>query len=243
MNAATDHPPFAGEPAFIAALLHRLGSPVGALVNYLHLVEPERHDDPNLLEAWRGMQAAVEDLRATLEGARQWMGAVEDELDPTTAPVREVLDAACRAAPEGMRTTLAVEGSAEAAVCPLAVVPLLGEVLRNAAVSGAASSASLAARLADGRLLLTVEDDGVGWSANEARLAFDAFRRFSAGASRQRPGLGLTVVAATAGRLGGRAWGEALEGRGARVVVALPMQVEPPLVAPLADHNIHSSRT
>lgn len=76
---------------------------------------------------------------------------------------------------------------------------------------------------ADGRVILTVDDDGPGVPDADREHVFDRFRRSDAGRARRTggTGLGLAIVKEVVERHGGRTWVERAPIGGARFVVEL----------------------
>lgn len=76
----------------LAAFCHRLGSPLGTLVNHLHLLELDRDDLPQAArESVAQLQRATTQMRALLERTRHWLDAMERPLEPASRPLRELL--------------------------------------------------------------------------------------------------------------------------------------------------------
>jgi len=90
----------------------------------------------------------------------------------------------------------------------IAVYRIVQEALSNMLRHAQASSATVEARVADGKIEIAVEDDGRGFDA----AAFPA----------DRPGMGLSGIAERARILGGRHTVQSSPGRGTRIAVWLP---------------------
>ncbi|MFT3914563.1 MAG: ATP-binding protein [Anaeromyxobacteraceae bacterium] len=82
-------------------------------------------------------------------------------------------------------------------------------------------SVHVSVAVADGRVAVTVEDDGVGLGPDAARRAFEPF--FSTKAPGRGPGLGLTLARAFARRYGGDVRLEPREAGGTRALLSLPV--------------------
>jgi signal transduction histidine kinase len=76
------------------------------------------------------------------------------------------------------------------------------------------------ARVAGGRILVTVSDDGVGMPPEVARRVFEPF--FTTKGEGQGSGLGLSVARALAESHGGELSLESQPGRGTRALLELP---------------------
>lgn len=89
-------PPSASSPTpnratDLAALCHRLGSPLGALVNHLALMDMDRGDLPEPVRtSLDAARRASEALGRTLAAARAWMEAHERTLRPGAVDAAEV---------------------------------------------------------------------------------------------------------------------------------------------------------
>ena len=218
-------PAVASDRVVLAALLHRLGSPLGALVNYVHLADDGRHTDPLLRDAWAGIHSAIKDLRTALEGGRRWLNACDVE-PSARKPLGDLVAAAASRVPQvTVRPSLQTPATM---LVPAAIEDVLAELLANACQSGGATAVdvTVAPEATGNKLRLVVEDDGRGWPGDARERAFEPFRHLAAGGEAQSPGAGcgLAIVALTAAHLGGEAWGETRSDEtgaqgGARVIV------------------------
>lgn len=201
-------------------MLHRLGSPLGALVNYVHLADDGRHADPLLRDAWAGIHSAIKDLRTALDGGRRWLNA--GDLDASAKkPLGDVIAAAAALAPNvTVHSSLQTPATT---LVPAAIEDVLAELLANASRSGGARAVEVhvTPEPSGNKLRLVVEDDGRGWPGDARERAFEPFRRLGGNDEAQPAGAGcgLAIVALTAAQLGGDAWGETGARGGARVIV------------------------
>ena len=88
-----------------------------------------------------------------------------------------------------------------------------------------ARSVTVASSSADGRVTITVTDRGPGLASDELEAVFERFYRIDPARSRASggSGIGLAIVRALAGAMGGRAWAESAgPGTGATFVLELP---------------------
>lgn len=78
------------------------------------------------------------------------------------------------------------------------------------------------ARVEDGRCLLWVQDNGIGFDMKFAGRIFDIFQRLHRAEDYPGTGVGLAIVRKAMERLGGRAWAESNPGEGARFWLEIP---------------------
>jgi two-component system sensor histidine kinase PrrB len=139
--------------------------------------------------------------------------------------VGEVLD---RAAQEAQRIfpEARIACAAPPGVVARGLPPGLRLVVHNAVANsvrhGAARRVDIAARPRDGRIEITVDDDGRGVPAGEREHVFERFAR-GVGAAHRGSGLGLALVAQQAALHGGSARLTESPLGGARLAIDLPM--------------------
>lgn len=100
-----------------------------------------------------------------------------------------------------------------------------GHLLDNAwKYTGKAAQAaiSVSACTCPGGVVVTVQDNGMGFDAATAQGLFDPFKRLRGSSGIEGTGIGLAIVARAVDRLGGWVWAEAQVGHGARFHVFLP---------------------
>ncbi|HVA86836.1 MAG TPA: HAMP domain-containing sensor histidine kinase [Candidatus Saccharimonadales bacterium] len=106
------------------------------------------------------------------------------------------------------------------------VLQILGNYLSNAIrLAPDSSTITVTATTADGRVRLAVTDHGPGLAQDQLEAVFERFYRVDPARSRSAggSGIGLSIVRALAGAIGGRAWAESAgPGTGATFFVELP---------------------
>lgn len=208
----------------IAALLHRLASPVGALRNYVHVIP----DAPKDIRA--GMREASDAAGLVIDEGRSWVRALATLTDPP-APDGVDLDEALEDAKDSLKGDITLTADALPRVHgPIAAVRrILRGVLDEAlSAGGEAANLRVTATPGDPVELRLVQPDRAAAETSEP-AAFDLFTRRDPGSNARQ--YELAVAAALARQLGGRVWGGATEEGEAVVHVALPG------VAPDASHG------
>ncbi|MEP9363407.1 HAMP domain-containing sensor histidine kinase [Nocardioides sp. CN2-186] len=216
----------------IATVSHELRTPLTSIVGFLELLE----DDPGLSDSSRSAVEAIQ--RGSLRLSR----VVEELLvlhrvvdgDPATATTVDLAPlvtdcVALHAGPaEGRDITLTADVS-DRPVLVLGVAHELEHLVANLvgnAVKYTPDGGHVHVVLgsADGEVLLTCTDDGIGMSEADQAHVFDEFYRSAdpAAAHRTGTGLGLAIVRRVVDRLGGRIELESALGRGSTFRVRLP---------------------
>jgi two-component system sensor histidine kinase BaeS len=164
----------------------------------------------DLADLWR-----AEARQLTLEAASVDLSAVAGDVVERFAPV---------AGQRGVR--LEVEGAALARADRDRVTQILANYLSNAIRHAPADSVvGVHCSETDGHARLAVTDAGPGLGPDELTAVFQRFYRVDAARSRIEggSGIGLAIVSALAGAMGGRAWAESRgQGRGSTFIVELP---------------------
>ncbi len=207
------HPPRDAGPV-LAALVHKLGSPLGAVANYAYLLEGGVVPD-----ALEGIQGGVGRVKTLLEGARRWLDGVDPKPGSLTAD--EAVAALERAADAQRRSlSLDIRALPALAVGVDTWVLLGSELLANAAQAGDRAAVVVDGAVRDGVARVSFRDDGPGWSGADAERAFGYFVTLDP--ESPRAGMGLSIVADLAKACGGQAWGAPRTNGGAVVHIELP---------------------
>jgi signal transduction histidine kinase len=204
------------ERRFLADASHELRTPLTSLRGNAAYVARHGAD----ADALQDIEADVARLARLLDD----LLALERE-DGATRPVEpvalsEVIDAVCTDVP-GLRLTIEDEPIVRGE--PGALERALGNLIENARLHGPPGEPIDVKLSREGDLaLLAVSDRGRGLAPADVELAFQRFWRGPA-AGRPGSGLGLSIVAATAARHGGR-----VRVDGARFTIELPVIPAPP---------------
>ncbi|GAB4586099.1 sensor histidine kinase [Nocardia sp. IFM 10818] len=213
---------------------HAMRNPLAALTIRLDSLEPAI--PAHAAATFHGATREVERLTALLDGLLTLAVAEAHDFDPARPPATESCDAvqvvqdridAWQTAYERAEMTLAAEFQpAEAAISADALAQILDVALSNScryAGAGAHTRVTVAAR--DGRVVLTVADNGSGVPAAELPELTTRFYRGAAAAGIGGSGLGLPIAAALTAARNGRLTVESGEPHGVAVVVDLPAAV------------------
>jgi two-component system, OmpR family, sensor histidine kinase BaeS len=217
----------------IGDVAHELRTPLTTLDGYLegledgvikptdetwHLLRSETHRLTRLVndlaDLWR-----AEARQLTLDTTRVDLAAVAAEIAERFAPA---------AGQRGVR--LEVAGQAVALADRDRVIQIVGNFVSNAIRHAPPDSVvELRCSQQDGHARVGVSDAGPGLTLDQLEAVFQRFYRVDAARSRAEggSGIGLAIVAALAGAMGGRAWAQSAgPGRGSTFYVDLPALTE-----------------
>jgi|FaiFalDrversion2_1042247.scaffolds.fasta_scaffold00772_3 two-component system phosphate regulon sensor histidine kinase PhoR len=218
---------------FVANVSHELRTPLAALKSALETLRAGAQDDPQARDLFLSraeeeterMARLVEEL---LELSRLEAGVDAAPPQPVDLPGllgRAVERMAPLAREKGLHLELrlppslpSVQGDAER--LERALLNLLDNAIKFTPSGG---SVTVAAAEAEGGVLLTVRDTGVGIEPADLPRVFERF--YKADRSRQQPGagLGLAIVKHIVEAHGGRVWAESAPGQGATFSLFLPL--------------------
>ncbi|HMI86932.1 MAG TPA: sensor histidine kinase KdpD [Polyangiaceae bacterium] len=132
--------------------------------------------------------------------------------------------------------TVSVDAELLVPVDNVLIEQVLVNLLENAAkYTPAGTAIDLAARRADGEIVVEVADRGRGIPVEERERIFEKFYRGPSKSTQGGVGLGLTICRAVVVAHGGRIWVENRDGGGASFKFALPLEGEPPPLARLPE--------
>ena len=224
--------------AFVADAAHELRTPLAALALQAQLVERETTPEAraqSLRDLRGGLARATRVVEQLLSLAREEPDAAPAVFAPVDASalMRETV-AALNPLAAAKSIDLGVTRADDAAIVSGdadGLRTLLANLVDNAiryTPAGGRVDASVEAR--DASVIIAVRDDGPGIAPAERDRIFDRFARGDA-PSAPGSGLGLAIVRRIAQRHGGSvAIGEGLDGRGAGLVVTLPLAAERALI-------------
>lgn len=216
--------------ALQASVSHDLRSPIGAVLNFLTVLE-EDHGD-RLDDAGRAIVARIrrsaDGALALLDGLARLSRVTRRPLAPQAVDVEALVRAAFPALrPADRAVELAVAGPLPPAfgdpeLLRTAFAELLANAVKFTAPREKAHVTVAAAPAPGGGVEYRVSDDGVGFDPRFAGKLFQLFERLHTRDEFPGAGAGLAVVRRIAERHGGQVRAEAEPGRGATFCLVLP---------------------
>jgi signal transduction histidine kinase len=214
----------------ITAVSHDLRTPLANLRAMAEAIDEQVVDDPESMRRYAAQMRRSTECLATLVDDLFELAQLEDEAfesETRRATVEEVLDAALAACGgQADRKRLRLETRLDgAATAPCS--PRLGRVLQNLIQNAirhtpADGTVRVEADRGEGKLRLTVSDDGEGIPEEALEQIFDPFWRGDPARSSDGSGLGLTVAKRIVESLGGRIQVESEPARGSQFAVLVP---------------------
>jgi signal transduction histidine kinase len=208
--------------AFSFTVAHDLRAPLRAILNLSEAVlkrdggnvsPRSREDLEAVVRSSDRMARLVEDL---LRFARTAQGSVKRSLVDMSALAREVLAELERGEP-ARKAHVEVQPNLFVDADPLLLRILLDNLLGNAwkyTREAPIATIRVGARIEDGEIVYFVEDNGIGFTPEQAKRVFLAFERLKPNEF-EGTGVGLATAQRVAARHGGRVWAEGAVGRGA----------------------------
>ncbi|HXX85744.1 MAG TPA: two-component system sensor histidine kinase KdpD [Casimicrobiaceae bacterium] len=234
--------------SLLAALSHDLRTPLASLVGlaeWLELAKPElageqRETIRAIAEQARRMSALVNNL---LDMARIQSGEVK--LRREWQSVEEVVGSALKAAQPALanhRVEVALPRDLPLVEFDATLIErVLYNLLENAGkYTPAGTTIGIDAAASEGRLLVTVSDNGPGISEGQREAVFEKFTRGSRESATPGVGLGLAISRAIVEAHRGRIWVEDNPGGGARFRFTLPLGTPP---APMVETTTATGAT
>lgn len=220
--------------AFLANMSHELRTPLNAILLYSELLQEEAEekglvattaDALKIRQAGSSLLKLIDDI---LDISKIEAGHVQLELESIRlAPFLERLDTSLRPVVErkGNRFRIADEGAPEVLVTDSTrLQQILANLLGNAAKFTENGQVTLRASRDKGWAVFTVEDTGIGMSAEVQRKVFGEFVQADSSTTRKYggTGLGLALVQRLTVMLGGEVRLASEPGVGTRVAVRIP---------------------
>jgi signal transduction histidine kinase len=217
--------------ALLANMSHEVRTPLTSILGFAEMIAKAEADNPQALATriHDSGERLLDTLNAVLQVSRIESGTVE--LDPQRLDVVSVVtncvDAIETNAQErGVRLSVDhPEAPVPVYLDPDALRHIVDALVHNAVEFSEEGDWARVTVGAEGdRLVLTVEDTGIGMSEAFLDEVFEAFQQESVGQARthEGTGLGLTVAHRLVSLLGGSIEVESEKGEGTRIVVRLP---------------------
>jgi two-component system, OmpR family, sensor histidine kinase MtrB len=215
---------------FVGDVSHELRSPLTSLTTSVEVLAGRRDElPPRAQQALALVENELGRLRGTLDDLLElaWFdgaGSLTDAEEVSmTALVREVL------AGTGHDTAL-LDGDPDAETTVRGDKSRLERAVRNLVHNAdryGGGPVGVGVNRREGSVVVTVDDAGPGVPALDRERIFERFARGTGSARRSLPGagLGLAIVAETAGQHGGAAWCTESPAGGARFALSLPAEV------------------
>lgn len=227
-NAAKTH--------LLGRVSHELRTPLNAVLGYAQLLATDDPDPRRLRwiaqveDAGRHVLAQVEDLLdlAAAESGRLTVELDAVEVDTTVAAVLElVAPLAAERRVEVRHVPSSHRVVADGKRLRVVLINLVSNAVKYNCEGGHVTVSSTV--VDDGRVCITVGDDGPGIPADEFERAFEMFERLDDAAAVPGTGLGLAIARQYTTAMGGTLEGRPAPGGGAELLVYLPAS------APTAD--------
>lgn len=215
---------------FAAVSAHELRTPLTAMrtdIEVLRTLDLERAQQQEILGDLDRTQGRVETTLGALEKLAS--GELQDDSDRVDTDIVDICDVAAQ---DAMRQhpDLTVRIESEPSVTmrgfPAGMRLAVDNAIVNAIRHGDAKTLVLAIRRDEGRVVLTVDDDGTGVPVDERDAVFERFYR-GAAAAKGGSGLGLALVEQQAQLHGGTAYFTDSPLGGARLVMELSAAAPP----------------
>jgi signal transduction histidine kinase len=213
---------------FTAAVSHELRTPLARLLTLLETAALPDEDVPELVSRATGEVAQITELidevlfLSELESGARVVSLGATAVRPVLEEALEELDD--RAARAGVRLRLECDEEVELAVRPRMLRVLARNLAENAIrYAGPGATFTLAVeRPADGSIVVSGRDDGVGVEAAELPRLFERFYRADRARASRGTGLGLAIVKHVVTQAGGTVEARGARGKGLEVRCTFP---------------------
>ena len=220
--------------ALLQSVSHELKTPLSAVQAGIDALSKETGNGERTQTTLREIQQAVRRLHRVinnlLDMTRIESGVIHPKLD--WCDTRELIQAAVDLAADGISDhPVTIEADANLPIVKVDQA-LLEQSLCNLLLNAASNSKPktkiiIGAQVADGRLILSVLDEGKGIRETDLPHIFETFRR-GANASPGGAGLGLAIVEGFVRAHGGNVAAANRQPRGAEFVIAIPVETLQP---------------
>jgi signal transduction histidine kinase len=229
LEAASRH-----KSEFLATMSHELRTPLNAIIGFSQVLKQQMYGPLNerqadyvddVLSSGQHLLNLINDI---LDLAKVEAGRME--LQPSTFELPQLLENAAsmvreRATRQGIGLTVATDSSVgEMEGDERKVKQILFNLLSNAVkFTPSGGSITLAARAADGELVISVQDTGIGISADDQEKIFEEFYQVGASRTQEGTGLGLALTRRLVELHRGQLTVESAPGVGSTFTVTLPL--------------------
>jgi signal transduction histidine kinase/ActR/RegA family two-component response regulator len=225
----------AAKSNFLAVISHEIRTPMNAVVAAVKLLRRTRLDDDQkahlrmLTEAGDGLLALLDDVLdlSKIEAGKMTIERVPVDLAEVLAGLQTLFWP--QAQPKGLTIRTAIDGEVAREVMgdPLRLRQILVNLVSNAVKFADAGAIRIRVRLNDiepARLVIDVEDEGIGIAAGDLDRIFQPYEQGAAATSRHHggSGMGLAISRRLARLMGGDLTVRSVAGEGSCFTVSLP---------------------
>jgi len=227
----------AAKSNFLAVISHEIRTPMNAVVAAVKLLRRTRLDDDQkahlcmLTEAGDGLLALLDDVLdlSKIEAGKMTVERVPVDLAEVLAGLQTLFWP--QAQPKGLtiRTAIDADIAPEVMSDPLRLRQILVNLVSNAVKFADAGVIRIRVRMSDvepARLVVEVEDEGMGIAAGDLDRIFQTYEQGGAATSRHHggSGMGLAISRRLARLMGGDLTVRSIEGEGSCFTLSLPYE-------------------
>lgn len=215
--------------AFTYSVAHDLRAPLRSIDGFSQLVLEDAADRLDgesrrylgrVRTAAQRMGRLIDDLLALTSLSRRPLDLVEVDLSRLAEGICGRLAEQHPKEEVGVSVAPGIRAVADAGLIEMALENLLGNAWKYTATVEAPSIA-VSAEARDGRCVVCVRDNGIGFDPAFSRAIFEPFHRLQPDDAYEGTGIGLAIVQSIARRLGGDCWAEGAVGGGAAFYLSL----------------------
>ncbi|WP_169742621.1 hybrid sensor histidine kinase/response regulator [Paraburkholderia ferrariae] len=221
----------AAKSAFLATMSHEIRTPLNAVMGNLELLghsglSAKQHDRLSTIrQSSEGLLAVISDVLdfSKIEAGEMALERLVFEVVPVLERALGLFAPMARAKGLRLHAVLACEPGQTVMGDPTRLGQIVNNLLGNAIKFTAAGKVTLRASMADGDLVVSVEDTGIGLTEEQQAGLFQAFAQADRTISRRfgGTGLGLALCQRLAQAMGGRIGVESEHGAGSRFTLHL----------------------